>query len=268
MAETMMQRYNTERAVVYTTLQLYRWDRIDYFESLIREARAAGYKIGVKIVRGAYLEKERQRAREMGYPSPVNPSKQATDDEYNRAITLFIDNIDVCELCLGTHNEFSCRLLMQQMAERNIRRNHPHIWFAQLYGMSDNISFNLAKAGYNVTKYLPYGPVEATLAVSDPQGRRKYRHCRADEQGAGHHCPGAPPPAQRSPLFSISQSAMSTLNARPSRPRAGTAPIRALVSRTMSAANSSAGRSGRASMENPFCENHPQAAACITPGST
>jgi proline dehydrogenase len=163
LAETMMQRYNTERAVVYTTLQLYRWDRIDYFENLIREARAAGYKIGVKIVRGAYLEKERQRAREMGYPSPVNPSKQATDDEYNRAITLFIDNIDVCELCLGTHNESSCRLLMQQMAERNIRRNHPHIWFAQLYGMSDNISFNLAKAGYNVTKYLPYGPVEATL---------------------------------------------------------------------------------------------------------
>ena len=163
LAETMMTRYNTERAVVYTTLQLYRWDRIDYLKKLIQKAREAGYILGVKIVRGAYLEKERERAREKGYPSPVNPSKQATDDEYNRAITLFIDNIDVCELCLGTHNEYSCRLLMQQMEERNIVRNHQHVWFAQLYGMSDNISYNLAKAGYNVTKYLPYGPVEATL---------------------------------------------------------------------------------------------------------
>lgn len=163
LAETMMARYNTDRAVVYTTLQLYRWDRIDYFAGLIEKARAAGHKVGVKIVRGAYLEKERDRAREMGYPSPVNPSKAATDNEYNRAITLFIDNIDVAELCLGTHNEFSCKLLMRLMQDRQIPRNHPHIWFAQLYGMSDNISYNLAKAGYNVTKYLPYGPVESTL---------------------------------------------------------------------------------------------------------
>jgi proline dehydrogenase len=163
LAEAMMARYNTERAVVYTTLQLYRWDRIDYFTSLIENARGAGYKLGVKIVRGAYLEKERERAKQMGYPSPVNPSKAATDEEYNRAITLIIDNIDVVELCLGTHNEYSCKLLMQLMQERDIPHNHPHIWFAQLYGMSDNISYNLARAGYNVTKYLPYGPVEATL---------------------------------------------------------------------------------------------------------
>ena len=163
LAEAMMARYNTERAVVYTTLQLYRWDRIDYFADQIERARAAGYKLGVKIVRGAYLEKERERALEMGYPSPVNPSKTATDEEYNRAINLFVDNIDVVELCLGTHNEYSCRLMMQLMQARNIPRNHPHIWFAQLYGMSDNISYNLAKAGYNVTKYLPYGPVESTL---------------------------------------------------------------------------------------------------------
>ncbi|BBO90510.1 proline dehydrogenase family protein [Desulfosarcina ovata] len=163
LAETAMARYNTKRAVVYTTLQLYRWDRIDYFEGLIQKARAAGYRLGVKIVRGAYLEKERERALNMGYPSPVNPSKADTDDEYNRAINLFVDNIDVVELCLGTHNEYSCRLLMHRMNEKGVPHNHPHIWFAQLYGMSDNISFNLAKAGYNVTKYLPYGPVESTL---------------------------------------------------------------------------------------------------------
>lgn len=163
LSETMMARYNTEKAVVYSTLQFYRWDRIDYFKKLIQAARKAGTMLGVKIVRGAYLEKERERARAMGYPSPVNPSKQATDDEFNRAITLFIDNIDTCEVCLGTHNEYSCRLLIEQMDKRNIPRDHPHIWFSQLYGMSDNISYNLAKAGYNVTKYLPYGPVEATL---------------------------------------------------------------------------------------------------------
>lgn len=163
LSETMMARYNTKRAVVYTTLQLYRWDRIDYFAGLIEKARRAGHKLGVKIVRGAYLEKERERALKMGYPSPVNPSKAATDAEYNRAIDLFIDNIEVVELCLGTHNAYSCKLLMHRMAEKSIPRNHPHIWFAQLYGMSDNISFNLAKAGYNVTKYLPYGPVESTL---------------------------------------------------------------------------------------------------------
>lgn len=163
LVETMMARYNTDRAVVYTTLQLYRWDRIDYFTGLIEKARQAGYTLGVKIVRGAYLEKERERARERGYPSPVNPSKAATDDEYNRAVNLFVDNIDVVELCLGTHNETSCRLLMRLLEEKNIPRNHPHVWFAQLFGMSDNISYNLARAGYNVTKYLPYGPVESTL---------------------------------------------------------------------------------------------------------
>ena len=163
LAEAMMARYNKERAVVYTTLQLYRWDRIDYFRELIDQARQGGYHIGVKIVRGAYMEKERERALKMGYPSPINATKEDTDATYNKAIELFIDNIDVCELCLGTHNEFSCRLMMRRMNERGIACDHPHIWFAQLYGMSDNISFNLAKAGYNVIKYLPYGPVEATL---------------------------------------------------------------------------------------------------------
>lgn len=163
LAETMMAQYNTRGTVVFTTLQLYRRDRLDYLRGLISQARAGGYHVGVKIVRGAYLEKERDRARRLGYPSPVNPSKQDTDNEYNRAIALIIDNIDVVALCLGTHNEYSCKLLVEQMARKKIPNDHPHISFSQLYGMSDNISFNLARTGYNVTKYLPYGPVEATL---------------------------------------------------------------------------------------------------------
>ncbi len=163
LAEEMMAKYNREKAVVFTTLQLYRWDRIDYFSRLITKARNDGYTLGVKFVRGAYLEKERERAALMGYPSPVNDTKQKTDDLYNAAVKMFIDNIDIVELCLGTHNEDSCKLLTRYMAEKNIPNNHPHIYFSQLYGMSDNISFNLTKAGYNVSKYLPFGPVEATL---------------------------------------------------------------------------------------------------------
>ncbi len=163
LAEQMMLKYNKKKAIVFTTLQLYRWDRIDYFKKLIAHARKHFYILGIKIVRGAYLEKERERARDLGYPSPVNSSKAATDDEYNRAINVFIDNINVTEICLGTHNESSCQLLMNCMAAKDIPNNHPHIYFSQLFGMSDNISYNLAQAGYNVSKYLPFGPVESTL---------------------------------------------------------------------------------------------------------
>ena len=163
LAEEMMPKYNKDKAIVFTTLQLYRWDRIDYFKQLIEKARSGSYKIGIKIVRGAYLEKERERARRLGYQSPINPSKSETDREYNKALELFIENIDVVEICVGTHNEYSCKLLVQYMAENKLVNNHPHIYFSQLYGMSDNISFNLANAGYNVSKYLPFGPVESTL---------------------------------------------------------------------------------------------------------
>jgi proline dehydrogenase len=163
LAEEMMEKYNKKKAMVFTTLQLYRWDRIDYFKRLITRAEEGGYRLGLKFVRGAYLEKERERAARMGYPSPVNDTKQATDDEYDTAVKLFIDNIHVIELCLGTHNKNSCRLLTTYMAEKDIPNDHPHIYFSQLFGMSDNISFNLSRAGYNVSKYLPFGPVEATL---------------------------------------------------------------------------------------------------------
>lgn len=161
--EEMMARYNTEQAIVYTTLQMYRWDRLDYLKRLIDDARRGGYHLGIKVVRGAYMEQERERAREMGYPSPINPTQEDTHRDYNTAIETIMDNIDVVEICLGTHNEYSCKLMAHLMAERNLPNGHPHVTFSQLYGMSDNISFNLSKAGYNVSKYLPYGPVEATL---------------------------------------------------------------------------------------------------------
>ena len=163
LAEEMMSKYNTHKAIVFTSLQLYRWDRIDYFKRLIEQARSGSYKLGIKIVRGAYLEKEGERARRLGYKSPINATKSETDREYNKAVEVFIGNIDVVEICVGTHNENSCKLLVQYMAENKLANNHPHIYFSQLYGMSDNISFNLANAGYNVSKYLPFGPVESTL---------------------------------------------------------------------------------------------------------
>ena len=163
LAEEMMSKYNKNKAIVFTTIQLYRWDRIDYFKRLIEQARSGSYKLGIKIVRGAYLEKEGERARRLGYKSLINATKSETDREYNKAVEVFIDNIDVVEICVGTHNENSCKLLVQYMAENKLANNHPHIYFSQLYGMSDNISFNLANAGYNVSKYLPFGPVESTL---------------------------------------------------------------------------------------------------------
>ena len=163
LVEEMMPKYNSKKAIVYTTLQLYRWDRNDYFKRLIKAARADSYKLGIKIVRGAYLEKENDRAKQMGYPTPINPTKEATDREYNKAVEIFVENIDVVEICVGTHNEESCQLLLSLMSEKNLPNNHDHIYFSQLYGMSDTISFNLSKAGYNVSKYLPFGPVESTL---------------------------------------------------------------------------------------------------------
>ncbi len=163
LAEEMMAAHNRHSAIVFTTLQLYRTDRVDYFKRLIASARAKSFRLGVKIVRGAYMEQERDRARRVGYPSPIHPDKPATDQAFDACIHLFVDNIENVEICVGTHNEYSCRLLAGLMAERDIPTNHSHIYFSQLYGMSDHISYKLAHAGYNVTKYLPYGPVASTL---------------------------------------------------------------------------------------------------------
>ncbi|MDP4663017.1 MAG: proline dehydrogenase family protein [Salibacteraceae bacterium] len=163
LVESMMVRYNKERAIIFQTIQMFRHDRLSYFSKLIERGRREGFKIGVKIVRGAYLDKENNRAIAKGYPTPIQPNKQATDDAYNAALSLSVENIDWVEICAGTHNEESSIYLTELMHEHNLPNNHPHIYFSQLYGMSDYMSFNLAASGYNVSKYLPYGPVKATL---------------------------------------------------------------------------------------------------------
>ena len=160
--ESMMEKYNTKKAIVFNTLQMYRWDRMDYLKSLYERASQKEYFIGMKVVRGAYMEKERDRAEEKGYLSPICKDKQATDDNYNEAIRFFMEN-ERLALFAGTHNEKSSYKLMQLAKEKDILKNDKRLWFGQLYGMSDHISFNLAKEGYNVAKYLPFGPVRDVM---------------------------------------------------------------------------------------------------------
>jgi len=162
-ATAMMQRYNKDRVIVYNTLQLYRHDRIAYLESALAAAKQGGYLLGFKLVRGAYMEKERVRAEKLGYPSPIQPDKSSTDRDYDRALQMCIGHLDRVAVCIGSHNEASNLLMTRLMKENGIPSDHPHIWFSQLYGMSDHISFNLSSAGYHVAKYVPFGPITAVL---------------------------------------------------------------------------------------------------------
>jgi proline dehydrogenase len=159
----MMQKYNKEKAVVFNTLQMYRWDRLDYLKKLNEQAKTEGFYIGMKIVRGAYMEKENARAEEKGYRSPICESKEATDVNYDAAIHYMVENLNHMAIFAGTHNELSSYKLMEFMQERTISQKDDRIWFGQLYGMSDNISYNLASNGYNVAKYLPFGPVRDVM---------------------------------------------------------------------------------------------------------
>lgn len=160
----MMAKYNVNgKTIVYNTYQLYRWESFENLTSSCDKARQGGYTVGAKLVRGAYIEKERRRAFEMNYRDPIHNNKQETDEDFDKAVVYAIDNLDVLSICMGTHNENSCQLCMKLMAEKNIKNDDKRVWFAQLLGMSDNISYNLANAGYNVAKYVPYGPVEAVM---------------------------------------------------------------------------------------------------------
>ncbi|MFC5684653.1 proline dehydrogenase family protein [Flavobacterium sp. MAHUQ-51] len=159
----MMRKYNKEKAIVYNTLQMYRWDRLDYLKKLHEEAKQEGFHIGMKIVRGAYMEKENDRAVEKGYKSPICPSKEATDINYDTAIVYMMEHINEMAIFAGTHNEESTYYLMQLMEEKGISVDDSRIFFGQLYGMSDNISYNLAYNGFNVAKYLPFGPVKDVM---------------------------------------------------------------------------------------------------------
>ena len=163
LVEEMMRKYNKEEAIVYNTLQMYRHDRLPYLKGLYERAVADGFYIGVKVVRGAYMEKENERAAEQGYPTPICASKQATDDNYNAVVTYIIEHIDRIALFAGTHNEESAALIMDLMAKKGLAKNDKRVWIAQLYGMSDHISFNASKEGYNVAKYLPFGPVREVM---------------------------------------------------------------------------------------------------------
>ncbi|MBD0726305.1 proline dehydrogenase [Flavobacterium sp. L1I52] len=159
----MMRKYNKEKAIVFNTLQMYRWNRLDYLKKLHEQAKQQGFHIGIKIVRGAYMEKENDKAAEKGYKSPICTSKETTDANYNAAILYMLENIDSMSIFAGTHNEESTYYLMQLMEEKGIAATDNRIWFGQLYGMSDNISYNLAYNGYNVAKYLPFGPVKDVM---------------------------------------------------------------------------------------------------------
>lgn len=163
LATRMMERFNRERAIVFNTIQLYRHDRLAFLKESHAAAERGGYHLGVKLVRGAYMEKERERAAEQGYPSPIHADKAAVDRDYDDALRFCIAHLDRMAVMAGTHNEQSTLLLARLMDEHGIARNDRRVWFAQLLGMSDNISYNMADAGYNVAKYVPYGPVRAVL---------------------------------------------------------------------------------------------------------
>jgi proline dehydrogenase len=159
----MMRKYNKEKAIVYNTLQMYRWDRMDYLKKLHEIAKEEGFYIGMKLVRGAYMEKENKRAEEKNYIYPICVSKHATDENYDTAVQYMLDHLDIMAIFAGTHNEASSYRLIEEMANRGIAKDDKRIWFGQLYGMSDNMSYNLAENGYNVAKYLPFGPVKDVM---------------------------------------------------------------------------------------------------------
>ncbi len=161
--EELMEKYNKEEVIVINTIQAYRWDRLDYLKGLVERAKSKGFKIGIKLVRGAYMEKENERAQKMGYKSPICASKAATDDNYNTILRFMMEHIDSFLIYAGTHNEESNYLLMDLIDQNSLAKDDPRVWFGQLYGMSDHISFNLSKEGYNVSKYLPFGPVKDVM---------------------------------------------------------------------------------------------------------
>ena len=161
--DQMMEKYNKEKVIVFNTFQMYRHDRLVVLENTLEKSLKGGYYAGVKFVRGAYMEKERLRAKKMNYASPIYPDKEGTDKAFDYALEISMKNIDSLMIFCGTHNENSCLHLAKLMENQGISKNDPRIWFSQLYGMSDHISFNLGAEGYNVVKYVPYGPVKSVM---------------------------------------------------------------------------------------------------------
>ena len=163
LAEEMMARFNADKAIVFTTVQMYRHDRLAYSEALINRAESSNYVVGLKIVRGAYMEKERERAKKLGLVDPIQKDKAASDRDFDAVVQLCLDRIEHAHLVCATHNEQSSRFLADEMARRGIKVDDPRVSFAQLLGMSDHISFNLAAEGHRVAKYVPYGPIRKAI---------------------------------------------------------------------------------------------------------
>jgi proline dehydrogenase len=163
LSDAMMEKYNRGEAIIFNTFQMYCHPTLAYLKQSFEGAREKKYILGAKLVRGAYMEKERRRAAELGYPSPIQPDKAHTDEDYDAGLGFCLERLDQISLFIGTHNEKSCFLAARYMEEHGMPHNHHRVYFSQLYGMSDNISFNLAHAGYQVAKYLPYGPVEDVI---------------------------------------------------------------------------------------------------------
>ncbi len=163
LAIDMMREFNRSQPIVYNTYQMYVSAKLSQLKSDHQLAKREGFWLGAKLVRGAYMEKERERASQMGYPSPIQPDKAATDRDYNLSLSYCVENKDNIAICAGSHNEESSAFLAELMQQHNIPKDHSNFYFSQLYGMSDHISFNLSHLGYNVAKYVPYGPVEDVL---------------------------------------------------------------------------------------------------------
>lgn len=163
LVEQAMRKFNRSKAVVLTTIQMYRWDRLDYLKALINTAREEKFYVGIKLVRGAYFEKENERALIHEYRSPIHSNKDNVDIDFNRAITICLENIDIVTLCIGSHNEESAYFAIKEMDRLGLQSSDKNVYFSQLFGMSDHITFNLAANGFNVAKYLPYGPVESVV---------------------------------------------------------------------------------------------------------
>lgn len=163
LADAMMAKYNKGAIVVFNTFQMYRHDRLEYLKKSHREAQKGNYILGAKLVRGAYMEKERKRAQERGYTSPIQADKASTDRDYDAAVAYCLDHLHEIAVFIGTHNEASCLMANEIMMKKGLKSANDHVFFSQLYGMSDNITFNLADAGYHVSKYLPYGPVKDVI---------------------------------------------------------------------------------------------------------
>jgi proline dehydrogenase len=163
MVEEMMAKYNRKSCIVFNTFQMYRWDRLDYLKQQIEKAKGGNYLLGAKLVRGAYMEKERERAKEMNYISPIHKNKKAVDEDFDEAVNICLENLDHVFVCIASQSEESNLLAVQQMEKKKIAHDSERVIFSQLYGMGENVTFNLARLGFNATKYLPYGPVKDVI---------------------------------------------------------------------------------------------------------